>query len=348
MNEKPRPTLQTIADIAGISKMSVSRCLRNHPNNSVETRERVRKIAEEIGYRPHPLVSSLMQEIRTKRKSTHSGMVLAVLDDFVGPRPDQMAISWKEHMDGIRNRADELGYGVEIIRYKEQSLSEERLVRILWSRNIRGIIIPYHYQLLELQDSHLSCFAAVSLGYTLVTPPLDRVCPDFYGGMTLALDEIRERGYSRVVYVTEHRSLPRNHGKLAASFLFRKSSNRGKMDMKLCTSIEKEGEKILKWIERQQPEVVVSEHHRVYGVLKGAGYSIPRDLAFVQMNWTPAFSPCSGVKNRNHLQGEIAVNLLNSKLTTNDFGIPKDPITHLVKNRWVEGESLPSLVEPTS
>jgi LacI family transcriptional regulator len=48
-----RPTLKTIAHLADLGVTTVSRALKDGPELSVETKARVRAIAEEIGYRPH-------------------------------------------------------------------------------------------------------------------------------------------------------------------------------------------------------------------------------------------------------------------------------------------------------
>jgi len=51
--ERERPTLKTIARIAGLAVPTVSRALSNAPDINSETKERVRAIADELGYRPN-------------------------------------------------------------------------------------------------------------------------------------------------------------------------------------------------------------------------------------------------------------------------------------------------------
>lgn len=48
-----RPTLKTIARIAGLSHVAVSKALRDAPDISAATKERVKKIADELGYTPN-------------------------------------------------------------------------------------------------------------------------------------------------------------------------------------------------------------------------------------------------------------------------------------------------------
>ena len=48
-----RPTLKTIAYLAGLGVTTVSRALKNGPEIGEETKERVRQIAKQVGYRPN-------------------------------------------------------------------------------------------------------------------------------------------------------------------------------------------------------------------------------------------------------------------------------------------------------
>ncbi|QLL63881.1 LacI family DNA-binding transcriptional regulator [Sinorhizobium mexicanum] len=65
-----KPTLRTIADITGLAVTTVSRALANAPQISIETRNRVRQVALEIGYSP----DRAAQRLKTGRTN-----VIAVL-----------------------------------------------------------------------------------------------------------------------------------------------------------------------------------------------------------------------------------------------------------------------------
>lgn len=69
-----RPTIKTIAKIAGVSHVAVSRALRGCSDISPETAERILKIAHEIGYTPNAAARSLA----SKRAST-IGMIVPTL-----------------------------------------------------------------------------------------------------------------------------------------------------------------------------------------------------------------------------------------------------------------------------
>ena len=67
MESDKQPTMQQIADLVGCSRMAVSLALRNSPKISTVTIARIRKVAEEVGYRPNPMVSALMTQLRHGR-----------------------------------------------------------------------------------------------------------------------------------------------------------------------------------------------------------------------------------------------------------------------------------------
>ena len=71
-NPKPsRPTLFDVAKLAGVSYQTVSRVVNNHPYVSKETRRRVQKAIDQLGYRP--------SKAATKLASKSSKMIATIL-----------------------------------------------------------------------------------------------------------------------------------------------------------------------------------------------------------------------------------------------------------------------------
>src|SRR3954468_17696696 len=74
-----RPTIQDVADQAGVSIATVSRVLNDRADVSVETRERVREVARSVGYTADRSARALV----TQRPQ----LVAAVVGDSAGHRP---------------------------------------------------------------------------------------------------------------------------------------------------------------------------------------------------------------------------------------------------------------------
>ncbi|PZU24615.1 MAG: LacI family transcriptional regulator [Shinella sp.] len=74
-----KPTLKTIADLTGLAITTVSRALAGAPQIALETRERVRAVADEIGYQPDRAALRL----RTGRTHVIS-LILDPHDEIIG------------------------------------------------------------------------------------------------------------------------------------------------------------------------------------------------------------------------------------------------------------------------
>lgn len=71
-----RPTLKTIARLAGLSHVAVSKALRDAPDISAATKERVKKIADEVGYTPNLAARNLYLQ-----RAGAIGMVVPAMGD---------------------------------------------------------------------------------------------------------------------------------------------------------------------------------------------------------------------------------------------------------------------------
>ena len=62
-------TLQDIADLCHVSKMTVSRARRGQPGVSPAVAERIRTTAEAAGYHANPAIGSVMRLLRQRQAS---------------------------------------------------------------------------------------------------------------------------------------------------------------------------------------------------------------------------------------------------------------------------------------
>ena len=118
----------TLADIAralGVSKMTVSRAINNHPEISPETRARILDAAQRMNYRPNQFARAL-----TTNRSFLLGVVV----------PDLMHSYFAEICRGIETVAKPLGYQNLICSTDEDTANEESEVEALLPRT-DGLIL---------------------------------------------------------------------------------------------------------------------------------------------------------------------------------------------------------------
>src|SRR5947207_15350300 len=112
----------TLADIArplGVSKMTVSRAINNHPEISTETRARILDTAQRMNYRPNQFARAL-----TTNRSYLLGLVV----------PDLMHSYFAEICRGVETVAKPLGYQNLICSTDEDTANEESEVEALLPR----------------------------------------------------------------------------------------------------------------------------------------------------------------------------------------------------------------------
>jgi len=124
--------LKDIAQLAGVSIMTVSKVLRDAPDISPATKARVRQLAEQMGYMP----DSLAQGLRN-RTTKLFGLVISAATNPIFARV-VMAIEEKGH---------ELGYEVILAQSLNIAEREEHAVRRLLSRRVDGLFINPVYRL---------------------------------------------------------------------------------------------------------------------------------------------------------------------------------------------------------
>jgi len=107
MPKKHQCGLQDIAARLNLSAMTVSLSLRDRPSIPEATRERVKKVATEMGYWPRALLGAMLADVR---RGGSESMVFAWID-ISGP--NQIRSSWfRSYLEGAKAKAEELGIGV--------------------------------------------------------------------------------------------------------------------------------------------------------------------------------------------------------------------------------------------
>ena len=131
-----RITQQDIADKLGLDKSTVSLALRNYTGIAVATRERVRVMAEKLGYRPDPALSMLARQ-RWAAGKTGSGAALGYLVDSRMENAEQH----RRFLAAARVRAEQRGYIVHEFDLADYA-SIKTVARVLYHRGIRGLLVP--------------------------------------------------------------------------------------------------------------------------------------------------------------------------------------------------------------
>src|SRR5437879_2191760 len=120
------PSIKDVARLAGVSHSTVSRALRNSPRVNAETIEKIRRIADESGYR----ASAVGRSLATRRTNTIGVVVTTITDAFAA-----------EVVSGIEEAAAARGYSIFLANSGADPDREMRVVHTLDERRVDGIVV---------------------------------------------------------------------------------------------------------------------------------------------------------------------------------------------------------------
>ena len=338
---KTQITLQDIADRAGVSRTTVSMALRNLANLPLSTRRRIREMADALGYRPNPLVATLMSYQRAAKSERPKHLTLALILRF------SRDADWPEYFSpdllaGAMQRAVQLGYNLEQFWIGDLKMDGVRLSQMLSERAVPGLLIAP----LSTPAGHLrldwESFSTVAIGDSVVRPELHRVTSSPYKAMLLAVHELRRRGYRRMGLALEASQDARVRHQWGASFSWNQARRhpQDRVPPLVVDGTDWSERRFAAWFRRHQPEVILADDGRVLAWLGRLGLSVPQDVGFVHLWNRDTSGKCAGLYHDPPALGAAAIDLLVSLIQANDRGVPARPKVVQLEAHWVNGQTI--------
>lgn len=340
-----RPTLDTIALRAGVCKATVSLALRNAPKIPLETRQRIRQIAEEIGYRVNPLVAAHMADLRQHHPTRHAPAI-AYLTQFSQDQT-KSAFHRQRWLDGVTGQCENLGYALDIFYSVGSSLSTDRLRKVLETRGTLGLIIGPFENDRAIGPAFLQGFAAIAISRRERSYPVYTVDTDHVGLALGLVRRLRESGFTRPAIYHSSNGTGLNERLLHMAYNYALSQPPALAAPPLffgeTSPPRKNG--FASWVKKCRPDVLISNITEPLSWLHSCGLRTPEDLSFVSENLVLSedFSTIAGFDQHYEQAGAAAVNLLISQLHRNDFGLPAHPKTLLIEATWNDGSTFQRL-----
>lgn len=332
------PTLRTLARSLGLSAATVSEALRDSPKVLAKTKMRVLEAARLAGYRPNPLVGSVMADLRRQQLQGSRGVIGALnSEESANPR---RARYHQAILEGATRRAGELGFRLEQFWVGDRNLSLKRLNTVLLTRGIQGVVVMPFEESQDWSEADWSRLSAVRLDYCLSQPVLHTICPEHHGSLLRSAGRLRERGYRRIgLYVRRANEARILFGWSAAFLGFHLTIPREEQVPPLVFA-SPDREEFLHWFEAHRPDVIIGHHTDAIGWLADRGMRVPEDVGFFNLNTTQDPYPAAGLDLLPRQLGAAAVESVVAQIQRTERGIPAHAKTITLEGAWVEGPTL--------
>ncbi|GIH20030.1 LacI family DNA-binding transcriptional regulator [Rugosimonospora africana] len=177
------PTIYDVARAAGVAASTVSRAFARPARVNAETAGRIRRIAEEMGYRTNPLARALLNE--------RSSMIALAISDITNPYCFEI-------IRGAQAAAMEVGYTMLLADGQESDrLERETLDRA--ARTVEGIVLAST----RMSDTSIRMMAKLRPLIVLnrAVAGVPSVVTDYRHGMREAVEHLHGLGHSHITYL---------------------------------------------------------------------------------------------------------------------------------------------------
>ena len=179
-------TLKDVAKAAGVSYATVSRALSGSPQIGSETRERIIKLCDEMGYTTNYVARSMVM-----KKTDLIGLVVPSIDNqFMSELAYYAEMSARSH-----------GYNIMLCNSGPDLKQEKTVVKLLLGRQVDGIlIVPQSPKTYENIRAYTDQVPTVFLSENLRDQPQSYVAADNSRGTYIGTKYLYELGHRDILY----------------------------------------------------------------------------------------------------------------------------------------------------
>ncbi|WP_041076065.1 LacI family DNA-binding transcriptional regulator [Thermotoga caldifontis] len=276
MHVRKYVTMRDIAERAGVSVNTVSRVLNNKPDISKETREKILKIAKELGYIKNVTASAL--------RSRQTRIVGVILEDITN-------LFFAEVMKGIEAAARKQNYQLLLMNTGTDPKKQREAIQTLLERRVEGIVItPSENGLSDLEKLASINVPVVIVGRHFEGLQLDEIHSDEVKGGYLATKHLLSKGRKNILFIN---SVPENSAARMREEGYRKALREAKVflpeDYIIVTAdpnMEAGYRAVFKAVEKKLPFDGIFCYNDMFAfgairALEELGKRVPQDVAVV-------------------------------------------------------------------
>lgn len=305
-------TLKMVAERAGVSVNTASRAINNKSDINEETKKRVLKVAQELGY----VQNATAVALRTKKTRT-LGVVIA----------DNRNPFYAEVLNGIEEAAREKNYHIILANTQRDYQKEEEAINLLLAKRVDGLLItPVQDRNDDIKKLIEANIPFVIVGRDFENIEVDAIYNDEVKGGFFATEYLIKKGHKRIAFINGFLHKSPAQGRLEGYKKALKEHGIPLVDMMVSVGdidVEDGYERTKQMLEKNLDFTAIFAYNDMMAfgamqVIKEKGLRIPEDIGLVGYDDIPFSSLISPslttIKLKKQELGAESVKLLLSRI----------------------------------
>lgn len=343
------PTVKDVALAAGVHFSTVSLALNGNPRIPVGTRERIRLLAQQLGYTRNPVMQALAARKRGNTVGTEAPTIVFLTNRLDLTEMNQ-ATHMREFVRGARSRAKELGHRFRLVFCGRPNVTRTSLENALGSPAnvavIAGALVTHRrpcphdlksYPVVRIDTAYAfeGTFQISNDQFRIVSDCCRHLVEKGYRSLGLCVGRIDEENTndafsSAYLAACDHFGL-----KPIPQFYFEGSET--------CAEA---APRLQPWLQRHRPEVVLNNWGTIGEFAQAVKKRVPRELAIADLCLSTPDKNVSGMVQNHALVGVKAAEAAAMLLSGRRQGNEQPVLAVRVPGYWNEGASAPTKALP--
>ncbi len=342
-----RVTIKQVAEAANVHYSTVSMALRGRGRIPDATRDRIRQVADRIGYQQDPVMLALAAQRRRCSGLHREPRVVFVTNRWTADDLDPAA-PVRQFADGVRRQAELMGCACDLLFIDDDKPGPAEIECQLDPARTDGIIIgAFDPQLrcLELDWSH---YAVVKIDSAFMLPGAILVASDRMQIARMAFHRAHRLGYRRIgmsVGLVEEETTQGLYS--AGCYVAQEELGIPVAPIlyhgERTAALPQTTRRMTDWIQEHRLQVVLSSSGSINDLLRAGGVEVPRDIACVCLCLNAPDSELAGVVQHHFVVGQKAAEALVLLIMRRKQGLTTPTTAVHVAGTWQDGVSAPSL-----
>lgn len=181
-------TIKDLAREVNVSVTTISRVLNNKPDVSEETKKKVKKAIEKMGYNPNTVARGLVL-----KKTNSIGLII----------PDINNPFFPEIIKGVERTAKKLGYSLILCNTDNDKTEEKESIKLLRSKQVDGIILSLSRKNKEvLKELEKEKFPIVQIDRQIKDSIYPAIIIDNKKSAYIATEYLIKHGHRKIGHIT--------------------------------------------------------------------------------------------------------------------------------------------------